>query len=290
MGNPLRPPYPYYGSKVRLAGWITDLLPAHHTYVEPFAGAAAVLFAKRPSPVEVINDQDHNVVTFMRILRDRPDDLARALRYTPYARAEYADADLDAEVNDLERARRFFVRATQGFNAAGGGRQAGWSNGTRKGSTSDAHSIADTVDRLDALAERLRRVIIEQRDATEVIRAYDAVDSVLYLDPPYLASTRRGLDRRRPRDYRYDASTEDDHRRYAAAAHACAGAVLVSGYDSPLYDELYADWHRVTREVTVSSSARPGTTSGRAVEVLWCNREPDRQADLFDLAGGVTRA
>lgn len=280
-----RPPFPYYGGKIRLAGWITDLLPAHHTYVEPFAGSAAVLWAKRPSSVEVLNDIDQNVTTFFRTLRDRETDLTRALRLTPYARAEYADADLSSDMDDLERARRFFIRATQGFNAAGTGRWAGWSNGFRNGSTCDAHTVANTVDQLHQLAERLRRVVIESRDASDVIAAYDTPDAVIYLDPPYLASTRRGLDRQRPKDYAHDTSSEDDHRRYATAAHACVGTVLVSGYASPLYDDLYGDWHRVTREVTVSSAARSGRSTSGALEVVWMNRVPPLRTDaLFDLS------
>jgi DNA adenine methylase len=282
----MKPPFPYYGSKVRLSGWITDLLPEHRVYVEPFAGSAAVLWAKRPSPVEVINDADRNVVTFFRMLRDHQQDLARALRLTPYARAEYADADLNVELDDLERARRFFARATQGFNAAGSGRWAGWSNGMRKGGTSsDAHTAADIVDRLDQFAERLRRVIIEDRDAVDMVKAYDATDAVLYLDPPYLNSTRRGLDRARPKDYGHDACTEDDHRRYAEVARTCVGAVLVSGYDSPLYSELYDGWHRVTREVMVPSSVRAGSSGARAVEAVWCNFPPPVDAPLFHLSG-----
>lgn len=282
----MRPPIPYYGAKTRLAGWITGLLPNHRTYVEPCAGSAAVLFAKRPSPVEIVNDTDQNVTVFYRTLRDRETELARALRFTPYARAEYADAKLDGDLDDLERARRFFIRATQGFNAAGTGRWAGWSNGIRKGSTSDTHTVAAIVDRLHLFADRLRRVVIECRDAVGVIQSYDTPDTVTYIDPPYLASTRRGLNRQRPKDYAHDASSEADHRRYAEAAHACAGTVLVSGYDSPLYADLYADWWRVCREVTVPSAVRAGVGGDRAVEVLWSNRPFGvGQPSLFDAAG-----
>ena len=68
----LGPPTNYYGGKARLAGWIASLLPAHRTYVEPFCGSAAVLFAKRPSPTEILNDLDGAVVNFFRVLRERP--------------------------------------------------------------------------------------------------------------------------------------------------------------------------------------------------------------------------
>lgn len=279
----MRPPVPYYGSKGRLAGWIASLIPPHRTYVEPFAGSAAVMFAKRPSSVEVINDQDQNVTAFFRVLRDQHAELVRVLRLTPYARAEYLAADLDAtDLGDVERARRFFVRATQGFNGAGTGRWAGWSNGIRNGSTCDAHTVAGVVDGLHVVADRLRRVVIESRDAVEVIAAYDTPDTVLFLDPPYLASTRRGLDRARPKDYAHDASTPEDHERFAEAARACAGTVLLSGYPSPLYDRLYADWHRIDRSVTRPSSNRRGREADDAIEVLWSNRPLDEHPSLLD--------
>lgn len=280
----MKPPFPYYGAKVRLADRLVALLPPHRTFVEPFCGSAAVLFAKPPSRVEVINDQDDNAITFLRVLRETPADLARMLRLTPYARAEYLAADLNVPVSDLERARRFFVRSTQGFNAGGTGRWAGWSNGIRNGSTSDAHSVADLVDRLDACAERLRRVVIEHRDACEVVAAYDAADSVLYLDPPYLASTRRGLDRQRPKDYAHDASTPEDHRRFAEAARACSGTVLVAGYASLLYEELYGGWHRTEWTLQRPSSNRAGRDSDLAVEVVWSNRPLGIQPSLFEVA------
>lgn len=279
----MKPPFPYYGSKGRLAGWIAELMPEHRTFVEPFAGSAAVLFAKRPSPVEVINDLDGNVTTFFRVLRDREDELMRAVRLTPYSRAEYLTADLDAQdLTDVERARRFFVRATQGFNAAGAGRWAGWSNGIRNGSTCDAHSVADAVDGLGLVAQRLRRVIVECRDAVEVIGSYDGPDVVLYVDPPYLASSRRGLNRSRMGDYAVDSSAPDDHRRLAEVLRGCAGTVLLSGYDSPLYEELFAGWHRTARSISRPSSNRLGVAADNAVEVLWSNQPLGVQPSLLD--------
>lgn len=284
----MKPPVPYYGAKARLAPWIIELLPPHRTYVESHAGSAAVLFAKTPSPVEIINDLDGNVVTFFRVLRDRRDELVEALLFTPYARAEYAAADLDdLSLSDLERARRFFVRATQGFNGAGTGRWAGWSNGIRHGSTCDAHTIAGVVDRLGAVAERLRRVVIEQRPAVDMIPAYDSADTVLFVDPPYLASTRRGTGRARPKDYAHDTSAPDDHRELAKALRGCVGTVLLCGYPSELYNELYGDWYCARREVLQPAANRAGRTAQNATEVLWSNRPLDGQDDLLKMIGGT---
>lgn len=276
----MKPPFPYYGSKGRLAGRIVDLMPRHRVYVEPFAGSAAVLFSKAPAPVEVINDLDRNVITFFRALRTREDDLIRALRFTPYSREEYAAADLaDETIDDLERARRFFVRATQGHNAAGSGGRAGWSNGIRAKHT-DATATTNLVDRLYELADRLRAVVVEHRDALEVIAAHDSPDTVFYLDPPYLADTRRC-----GRDYAHEADGQDFHRSLAAALSSAEGTVLLSGYPSPLYDELYGDWDRLEVSVHRATTNHRGRTGvERGVEVVWCNQPLSRQVSLFEEA------
>lgn len=91
----MRAPFAYYGGKQGMADLIVSLLPPHRVYMEPFAGSLAVLFAKKPSVHEIVNDLDDAVVTFFRMLRDRPADLERACRLTPYARTEYRNADLE---------------------------------------------------------------------------------------------------------------------------------------------------------------------------------------------------
>src|SRR5262245_50804810 len=116
---PSRAALRFYGGKWRLAPWIVAHLPPHTCYVEPFGGAASVLLRKPPSRYEVYNDLDGAVVGFFRVLRERPADLIRAIQCTPFARAEVDLAcvpvppEVDA-VDDLERARRLYVRAWQG--------------------------------------------------------------------------------------------------------------------------------------------------------------------------------
>src|SRR5687767_7997568 len=92
----------YPGSKARLARWIVEQFPPHECYLEPFAGSAVVLFAKPRSPVEMLNDRDGRVCNLFRVLRDRPEELARAAELTPWARAEYEESQAD-EGDDLER-------------------------------------------------------------------------------------------------------------------------------------------------------------------------------------------
>jgi DNA adenine methylase len=279
----MRAAFPYYGGKARLADQIAALLPAHRVYVEPFCGSAAVLFAKAASGHEVLNDRDSNVVTFFRVLREQPDALQRACQLSPYARDEYAACDLREEVSDLERARRFFVAATQSYNANGTspGRSS-WVTSLRQGG-SKAASARRRADALDLCAERLRSVIVENRPALEVLAAFDTPQTAFYVDPPYLGSVRDSLTRghRRIRDYAHDMTSPADHAVLALALHACRGTVLLSGYSSDLYDELYAGWHRLDVAVPRSASNRLGVAGDRACEVIWSNRPLATQTALL---------
>ena len=101
----MKPPIAYYGGKSRLAAWIAGMLPPHRVYVEPFAGSAAVLFAKPRSTHEILNDVDGHIVHFFRVLRDRREELEEACLLTPYAREEFEGADIDAEDIEITRAQ-----------------------------------------------------------------------------------------------------------------------------------------------------------------------------------------
>ncbi|MFF5265322.1 DNA adenine methylase [Actinomadura viridis] len=259
----LRPPFVYYGGKQRTASAIAGLLPEHTHYVEPFAGSLAVLLAKKPSRMETVNDLDGDLMLFWRVLRDRPQELARVCALTPHSRAE-RDLALahGPELPELERARRVWVCLTQG--RTGTLRRTGW----RFDASDDAHTsmprrMTGYLERLAGVATRLADVSLECRPALEVIAAYGARRrTLLYLDPPYLGTVRE-------RNYRYEMRAEAQHRALAEALHDCAATVVVSGYASDLYDrELFAGWHR--RELPAATS-QGGAWRDRT-EVLWSNR------------------
>jgi DNA adenine methylase len=281
----VRPPTTYYGGKTRLAGWIASLLPAHRTYVEPFCGSAAVLFAKAPSPTEILNDLDGQVVNFFRVLRDQPAELARALQLTPYARAEYEQQAAgydDPGLDEVERARRWFVRVNQSIShLAGRGRPSGWAAAYNTNGADHAHKFAATADRLAACAERLRRVHLECRPAVEVIAKYakPAADAVIYCDPPYLAQVRSPQTKRVASDYAVEYASEAEHRALAQVLHATPATVLLSGYPSLLYEELYGGWWRLERTMQWPTSNVSGGRGAVAVEALWSNRPLAAGAD-----------
>jgi DNA adenine methylase len=270
----VKPRVIYFGGKSIAAERIAAAFPAHGHYVEPYCGSLAVLLAKAPSPMETVNDLDRALQAFWRVLRDRPAEFARACALTPHSLAEFQDAaDVDAPGDDVEVARRVWVRLTQG--RAGTLCSTGWRHFVKPtGTFGMPDYLTSYVARMAAAAERLHHVSLECRPALEVIDWYGrSPDVLLYVDPPYLRSTRSSG------AYRYEM-TEADHRDLAAALHGAKAAVVLSGYPSDLYDgELYPDWHRST---FASGTGQNAETWGNRTEVLWSNRPfPAMQADLF---------
>ena len=268
----MKSPVPYFGSKQRIADWIVNLLPDHDHYVEPFAGGLSVLLAKRPSRMETVNDLDGELMTFWRVLRDRPEELLRACMLTPHGRAELA-ATWDPTTDELELARRIWSRLAQG--RSGTLRNTGWRHyiDPAGSSTSMPGYLEAYALRLAAGAERLHGVSLEALPALELIARYGARPNVLlYVDPPYLGTTRGWGN-----NYRCEMKTEADHRGLAAALADCRASVVLSGYDSPLYDELYDGWHRYEVQ-TMTGNAK---TAKDRVEVLWANVALGDQLDLF---------
>lgn len=266
----MRPPMAYYGGKTRPAKSIAALIPPHRCYIEPYAGALAVLLAKAPSVHEVVNDIDGDVVNFWRVLREQPDELALACWATPYAREEYLAARVGDVGDDLERARRWWVRITQSHGRTN--TTAGWSTGLGR-SASRPHETVRAAGRMPEVAHRLRRVAIEHRDALECIQAYDAIDVVHYVDPPYPAEARSSV------GYQHEMFHPEQHEALADTLGDCRGTVLLSGYRCPLYDRLFGDWPRVEFGVRRSNGGRRAGRSN-ATEVVWSNRPLDVPSQL----------
>jgi DNA adenine methylase len=260
----------WYGGKFSHLEWLLPLLPDCNNYCEPFAGSAAVLVNRQPSPVETYNDIDGEVVNFFRVLRDSKDHLIESIGLTPFSREEFAIAcEFDANLPPLEKARRFFVRARQvriGLaQTASLGRWANCVDTSRAGMAGAVSRWLGSVETLPYIANRLLRVQIENRHSIEVIKTYDSLQTLFYCDPPYIHST-RGDDQ----SYRYEMS-DDEHRELAKALNYVKGMVAISGYDCDLMEELYPakKWHKhLAPEKTIH------TTKGKRVEVLWTNYEP----------------
>lgn len=276
LGTLDRPALRYFGGKWRLAPWLIEHFPPHACYVEPFGGGASVLLQKGPSPVEVYNDADREVVTFFRVLRERTGELLRAIELTPVARAELALA-CEPATDELEIARRFYVRSWQGRGARGRDSNTSWRyhrDAERRRSVTEEWN---RIDHLWAVVARLKQVHLEYGAYAAVIERFDSPDTLFYCDPPYPVSTRSRL--WAGRGYAVEM-TDDDHRRLAGLLHGIRGMALVSSYPSALYDDLYGDWRRVTCRARTD-----GPTLVERTETLWLSPaavERGRQLWLFD--------
>src|SRR5690606_23548164 len=181
----------WYGGKFNHLAWLLPLLPNTRHYCEPFGGSAAVLLNREPSPVETYNDVDGEVVNFFRVLRDQQEELIKAIGLTPFSREELRIASEESleGVSDLERARRFFVRARQvrtGLaQTASAGRWAHCKLTSRAGMAGAVSRWLGSVEGLSEIVQRLLRVQIENAPAIEVIQRYDSPETLFYCDPPY---------------------------------------------------------------------------------------------------------
>lgn len=262
----LRPAIKCHGGKYYLSPWIISLFPPEYpslAYVEPFCGAASVLLNKRRSMVEVVNDLDPAVYDLHRALRDEPERLASELRAVAYAEATFHSArgrQGRCEAG-MERAVNEFVLRRM---SRGGLRSAfAWSDRRRGGQPGDVNAWQTALANVPAVSSRLLGVDILNRPAVEVIRRYDAPDTLIYCDPPYLPATRVS------RSAYAVEMTADDHCELAGVLNECRARVLVSGYPSPLYDRLYRNWTRATKGI--ANHASQMAVKRKKEEVVWMN-------------------
>jgi DNA adenine methylase len=258
----------WYGGKYSHLNWLLPLLPKTTHYCEPFAGSAAVLINREPSPVETYNDIDGEVVNFFRVLREQKEALIEAIGLTPFAREEFelAFSQPDQPVSDLERARRFFVLARQVRTGlaqrASAGRWAHCILTSRAGMAGAVSRWLGSVEGLSEIVQRLLRVQIENSPAIDVIKRYDSKETLFYCDPPYIHDSRNDS-----KAYAFEM-TDEAHRELAGVLHQIEGKVAVSGYHCDLMNELYDGWQRIEAPVKMCHS-----TKQPRQEVLWVNYE-----------------
>jgi DNA adenine methylase len=247
---------PWYGGKSQYAAKINDCFLPHGRYVEPFAGSLANLIAKKPAYSEVANDLNAGLMNLYRVLTGRTAEFLALLAECPFAEATFVRAKTWlASDCEIERAAGFLIRNRMSFASSGrsfqidrmGAGGSGW---------------APYLAGLPATAARLSRVRLCCEPALDVIRRHDGPGTLFYVDPPYLEETRSN-----DRHYAVEMSAAD-HEALLGVLNECAGMVYLSGYRSPLYDRLLADWQRV--EWTTRSRMSGSDGAGRdRTECLW---------------------
>lgn len=281
--NITRPAIRYHGGKFRLASWIVGFFPAHTTYVEPFGGAAGVLIQKPVSYAEVYNDLDGDIVNYFRVLRD-PElriQLEQAISLTPYARDEF-DLAWEHTGDQIERARRTAIRAQMGFGSAGATKgSTGFRIDCKRKYGTAQHLWAEFSKTVTAVGQRFESVLVENSPAIDVLRQFDATDTLFYVDPPYVHDTRvMRVCRDRTGAYRHEMS-DQDHQQLIDVLCSTKGMVVLSGYSHPLYEEALRDWAIHTKRARISA----GRGSSIRTECVWIN--PACQSALESNPGGL---
>lgn len=267
--NKIQPPFGYFGSKNKLAFQLSKELPPHNCWVEAFCGSAALTLAKPPSPIEVINDIDGEIVNLFEQLRDNHEDLCRLIELTPYASQELVHArQPNTSDTNLERARKFLVQSMMAVNSVFGKERGGFSlsnSYSRNGREARVNRWNNLPQRLEKVVTRLKDVRIENRDGIELLGKFIRRPATLvYIDPPYLGDRANG--------YNIDANDEEYHNKLLQKANNAKCMIFISGYKNDLYDSMLSEengWQ--AKSIDASTKNSKGTVYKRT-EVVWMNQ------------------
>lgn len=267
-----RPLLRYHGGKFLLAPWIISNFPKHRIYTEVFGGAGSVLLQKKPCYCEVYNDLDEEVVNLFTVVREQGSELIHQITHTPFSRNEF-DLSYIKSDNPIEQARRTVIRSFMGFgSASASGKKTGFRSNSNRSGTTPAHDWKNLPDALPAIINRLRGVVIENRNYKEVLYAHDSIETLHYLDPPYVLDTRhKGQN---TECYKFEMS-DAQHEEMCNVAKSLVGTVIISGYENEIYNGLLTGWIKVFRKAFADGAKE-------RVEVLWINKKNENtQEKLF---------
>ena len=273
------PPITWFGSKSRLVKKITAYFPKHTAFVDVFGGSGAVLLGKKPSKVEVYNDINKKLVALFHVLADKVKtrELIKRLEYTPYSRAEFEFCrdNIDLITDEIELAKMMLVIQRQSH----GGNGKNWSysiDDYAAGCSSGVRKFHAGIERLKDVHYRIRRVQVENLSWQELLNKYDRLNTLFYLDPPYIRETR--IDG----GYEHEL-TNADHEKLVKTLLNITGKAVLSGYSHPLYTPLEAaGWQKIE----IESLAYSSDSRNKRVECLWLSpncKEPEVENSKIDL-------
>ena len=260
----MKTPLAYYGGKQTLAGTILELIPPHKVYCEPFIGGAAVFFAKAPSEVEIINDADGEIVNFYEVMQKDFPALEKEIKATLHSRKLHRHARVVYENPDMfdrvKRAWAVWMVANTSFGHQMDGVFDG-GHGRRLDTKRDGFAAH--------YAGRLKKTIIECRDALHIIENWDAEDAFFYLDPPYVGADQG----------HYDGYTQEDFNALLALLEKIKGKFLLSSYRNKSLEEYGQKNGWRTKELKMICAMN----KKEKIEVLTANYETEKtkQNDLF---------
>lgn len=261
----------YFGGKYPHLKWLTDQFPkGNYHFIDAMCGSANVAL-NVSYPLITINDMNNEVVNLFRVLRDDYDEFMRLLYFTPFSRAELNNIITDyiegKQISDVERARRYFTKSQLGYGANGSQNNHYGTGFEWKLHKTNYYRVDNwnlKLNRLAKIVDRLRHFQVENRDSLELFDSVNRPGNIVYFDPPYLLSLRKS-------HKRYLIEQEDEfHVRLSEKVKKAKCFVAISGYDSPLYNEIFSDMYK---SIDVPKKSNVGKIE--VTECLWTNYDID---------------
>lgn len=266
----IRPLVKYHGGKGRLHQWVISHFPPHKTFVEPFGGAASVLLNKSPVAVEVYNELEFDMFNLMHIVKSDFDNFSTQVAAFEYSKPTFLaqkELWLNGKFNsNLDRAVCFY--AVKRMSRGGLCQRFSWSNRIYSTGPAEEHCWKSSLINLKPIRDRLSNVILRNEDAFSILSEYlNNEECLLYLDPPYLTSTRVY---KKAYDHEFNIK---DHEHLAKLILPAKAKIILSGYPSEPYAGWFADWYVYEKDVANHSSQYNGKAKVRKQEVLWANHK-----------------
>lgn len=265
----LRPPIKTHGGKFYLSQFIIEHFPEGYEdmiYCEPFCAGASVFLNKEPSVEEIISDIDVGVIAVFKALRDEPQEFITRIKRTRYTERAFKMAQnrsekpfddyIDLAVNEYVLRRM----------SRGGLKKAfAWSERLRNGKPGDLNAWETMIESLPLISERVKKTNFLSDDFVQIIKVWDEDETLFYLDPPYLHSTRSEGS---TNTYEHELTVED-HINMLLLANNARGKVIISGYASPLYKRHLKEWN--CKKKNVANHSSQSKSKERRIECIWYN-------------------
>ena len=252
----IKTPFGHPAGKRNLRKEIIPRLPDAKCYLEPFCGGASILFGieKGIYEEEIINDLETDYVSAFKFFKSMTeDDLNKLKQYNWTSSKSFFNELKNKQFKSkIEKVGRFLYLSWNSFNRM------------RK---NYSPILGDSIKRLERIyaqvKPRLKDVTILNKDALDVIKQYDSVDTLNYIDPPYPGKWDQGF-----------GKDEFDIEELAQVLKDLKGKFLLSLEYDKAYEEFFKQYNVIKVDVHAASATWVGEGRRRVgKELLIANYE-----------------
>jgi DNA adenine methylase len=255
----------YPGGKSKLKHWIINNFSTNYeTFIDMCVGGGSIILNKPLSKFEIINDKDPKLINLYNIVKYNCKEFINQLSHVQYNEDIFNNALVDDDFyfeDAIDSAVNYYILYRMSRGALG--KTFAWSNRLRGNQIGDINAWKNNLDNIENISNRLRNVEILNKDFRDILNQYNNEKIFIYIDPVYLKSTRKSKD-----VYKYEMS-EKDHKDLLILILQNKSKILISGYQSNLYQVHLNKWNRYEKLIVNHSSQ--STIKELRTEVLWAN-------------------